>query len=67
MDGVNKSQMDNRAWDKLLAQVRGSFDLFDNGLDPALASRFKIVKLQVEDAIYQARCTITDAPRSKRQ
>lgn len=55
----------DRAWDKLLAQVRGSFDLFDTGLEPAVMARFKIVRLQIEDAIYQARCAITDAPRKK--
>lgn len=55
----------DRSWDKLLAQVRGSFDLFDTGLDPAVSARFKIVRLQIEDAIYQARCAITDAPRKK--
>lgn len=65
MDVNVKHTSDNRAWDKLLAQVRGSFDLFDTGLDPAMGSRFKIVRLQVEDAIYQARCSITDAPKKK--
>lgn len=62
---VNKHSSENRSWDKLLAQVRGSFDLFDSGLDHQVAARFKIVRHQIEDAIYQARCSITDAPKKK--
>ena len=55
----------NRSWDKLLASVRGSMELFSASLDQESAARLKIVRHQIEEAIYQARCAITDAPRKK--
>ena len=64
MDVSGKPPTD-RSWDKLLAQARGSFDLFEASLEPSIRERFKIVRLQVEDAIYQARCAISEAPRKK--
>jgi hypothetical protein len=63
MDPVKENA--NRSWDKLLASVRGSFELFEASMEPASVTRFKIVRHQVEEAIYQARCSITEAPRKK--